>query len=1520
MSFSDPVAESVLDPVLDPVAESVLDPVAEPVAESVLDPVAESVLDPVLDPVAEPVLDPVAEPVAESVLDPVAEPVAGPEYNLALVKYNMITVAPDSIILDNVYHLIVCDEFNKAEIVQNKQSNVIVYTQEEFNKFASILSVKFLSIALMITTDANEQTSIAVTDKIMSLAADMRRINAGGLYIYNCNLGRHASVRDICVDIDNEFKFVGGIMLSTDITGSATKSTNEAWMLDWKIENGVATYIQKCDIDEIRRIEDYFEYVSHVNVQLDFFTDMFLGGTVDVFGTSSGSEAVSTISTAVDAIGDSLSHAFTDFPLEMLTITTITSLHVICTKYLVDYICRKWSYYRVDLNLIGFALQKYYYITSGGGTTFDSAAVDMSSSTRLYEWSRLAQFWRTNTPVGFAIDANKVDSKGSGFDAAKIHVLSAWNATISSTYSKTSFESDIAIQMFIINEIVGLNDPSFTRFMTLFKIATELLFKAKSFEMKYTPTDCMSSLIVPCYITKWLTSKGLINYDTVSEFQYTNDLSDLIAELNNTSVALSADDQEYIAETARVSTRLTATVGGTLNGAAGELASEAILRGRDAARFSKIGCKVSSIVGTANRTTVGLLVSAVKARLASNVTEIASKIKLDTMLSDLNRSLLLNAKSNVVPFTTSVSRIGTTGRRIQILGNVVGKAGPISRSGINVCLKISTGMKLSGRGSRVGAILKSAYSVAGKVKSACRSGSLLTKAAAPAVKLASKFGSFFAVLDVASCIWQWSKDAAKLKQFKTDFVAISKRYDSALLALVANGDFKNEQTELAFVGTLQKFIHLDDDSRATVFDADGNVISEATISTKTCPTLESYFNHIVDRLDKFNNKQTDTIIIAIVGAIGTLGLMLCSAGAAAPLVALLWCAVIGGLAASAVVTVTNGMVHTNIYKSIERGIASGGVTSNLILSNEDTAPAAIPMGTGPPVLLPPLPVVMSYTELPHASDVISYIVGKCTEMETITNSTTSFMGYTMKGSFNADYIVPLLMYEKFSLQSTANELAEVTARVTDMISDLYENGIMIEPNTIAETMVSTEYLPKRIIISRFRDVISAAGLEKCMQITSNAVTSPLYEWLGELYKAIPETECGNPFTFAFQTTAAFFASLKLTNIGHIYKELKLTFAYENADTYVSNRMTNPCGGDWLNPTHKSSNKFRINIVELNRMRTFNQTLTFASSGELIIPLGQTFNLYLICDQYNNVPIIPYYDEPCTTNQCVQLSIWKTLGNRTWTNVSPYAPPTQLMYGRSSGPDTLTIPAAASGIYVVLWGAGGGGGGGGYESNSMQVNSFQDGDGGGGGGSGACVGLYLRKTVGIAETLYYTTGTGGTGGLGGGGSSGTSGKQDGESGNPGTISNVKFRGKSYYAYSGYGGPYGKGNEGGWSDFSDNGGKGYTNIDTGFSMNSIQDGFPGERTNVSAGGAGGAAVKFDNAQLLSLAYSNTTAVTGVGETGTSGSVNDNAMIRPEVADGMSKGGGAYGGSGDRSDDGGAWTAPPGSNGYIRVYTFQ
>jgi hypothetical protein len=147
----------------------------------------------------------------------------------------------------------------------------------------------------------------------------------------------------------------------------------------------------------------------------------------------------------------------------------------------------------------------------------------------------------------------------------------------------------------------------------------------------------------------------------------------------------------------------------------------------------------------------------------------------------------------------------------------------------------------------------------------------------------------------------------------------------------------------------------------------------------------------------------------------------------------------------------------------------------------------------------------------------------------------------------------------------------------------------------------------------------------------------------------------------------------------------------------------------------------------------------------------------------------------------------------------------------------------------------------------------------------------------------------------------------------------FNGKYYYANSGGGGSYGQGNEGGWSNASDNGGKGYTNIDTGFSMNSVQDGVAGGRTDVSAGGDCGTAKIFNNTKLL-LAYSDTTVITAVGETGTSGNVNDNAMIRQRGVNGMQKGWGAYGGSGDRSDDGGAWTAPPGSNGYIRVYTFQ
>jgi hypothetical protein len=66
---TDPITETVVEPVADPITEAVVEPVADPITEAVVEPVA--------DPITEAVVEPVADPITEAVVEPIVEAVVG---------------------------------------------------------------------------------------------------------------------------------------------------------------------------------------------------------------------------------------------------------------------------------------------------------------------------------------------------------------------------------------------------------------------------------------------------------------------------------------------------------------------------------------------------------------------------------------------------------------------------------------------------------------------------------------------------------------------------------------------------------------------------------------------------------------------------------------------------------------------------------------------------------------------------------------------------------------------------------------------------------------------------------------------------------------------------------------------------------------------------------------------------------------------------------------------------------------------------------------------------------------------------------------------------------------------------------------------------------------------------------------------------------------------------------------------------------------------------------------------------
>jgi hypothetical protein len=272
---------------------------------------------------------------------------------------------------------------------------------------------------------------------------------------------------------------------------------------------------------------------------------------------------------------------------------------------------------------------------------------------------------------------------------------------------------------------------------------------------------------------------------------------------------------------------------------------------------------------------------------------------------------------------------------------------------------------------------------------------------------------------------------------------------------------------------------------------------------------------------------------------------------------------------------------------------------------------------------------------------------------------------------------------------------------------------------------------------------------------------------------------------------------------------------------------------------------------------------------------------------------------------------------------------RLLYDSAGAALTLTgqsIPSTATGLYVIMWGAGGGGGGGAY-----QDGAGSDGRGAGGGGSGQCIGFGLPVST---LTYSFYTGTGGAPGLGGGSdSTHSSNATTGGYGSVGGDTTFSYGLYKYFANGGAGGKKGRvanSSEGATSKVNDGaGGTGFTKSVVAAAIgttnivatdpNAKTDGNSGAGNSTNTGGAGGAPVQFSRIATGFTSY-NVDAVTGVGETGT-GSENQSMSTfkAPIVADGMTKGGGGAGGAGDTSGSAGGFTGVPGSHGHIRIYVY-
>jgi len=831
-------------------------------------------------------------------------------------EYDMFPIDLTTLVsTDNFYHIVICDDFNKSNIVKYKQPNVIVFSQQEFIGIVNNINLKVRSVALMISTKDTEIINQFTYDDFYPLACLIRKINNGGLYIYNCNIGKYFSVRDLCINIDNTLQFNGGIMLSTDVSGDITDSTDISWMLDWKIQNREETFIQPGDVNEINRINDYITDSSKLKFHLFSISDAF-----GSFFRDETEKVITDVNRVNQGIANFFDQMSASFPMESVVCMQVNGIVQNMISRVYSYLTTL-EYLAIDETLFGLALYKYYLVNlSNKENNFLVTEIKLDSKEQNEIWSEIVRIW------SITLGSNEV--RNARIDWSD--VTNSDNNKDGYTYNRRVFEKDVNAIYTVIVNYFGTNSinngvmstttiPAYpTQLNTQIVRIKQYILAAFNVQFKYqeyinvSAKSYVETLIGGFFITKWLIVQGLLvtEENKVIEINNVNDVENYIGEITATD---SYNDRNGVnkQETFR-GIRMTGAVGGAT--------SYIIDEGVESVK--------ASLVNKAKTLKNGVTYLPRKVMIAFKQLNRAELIrKLKYMRTQMSAVSLNGLKA---PFNagslTEVDNLILKAEKVDGVVELTSFKKYISQ--IAKSERFIRFSKLASAPNRL-IIMSSTKSklMQGKVYA---TSSLYKKGAGiRAASTMSKFGKVggatFAIFDVTATAMQWSVNNNHRNNFKNTFEPVAKKYDEIVSTLISCGDFYLEEIAVNEDRILTKYLptdkilsrYLDINDKWEPAKLDGNkIIPEIPHTYKN--SLLASFNGMSDLLNKKNDFVTAQLVIACFSAAAMIFIAVASFGIMAPLamvgIAVLFSSVL--TAASIVVTIAQAEYNISTYQHI----------------------------------------------------------------------------------------------------------------------------------------------------------------------------------------------------------------------------------------------------------------------------------------------------------------------------------------------------------------------------------------------------------------------------------------------------------------------------------------------------------------------------------------------------------------------------------------------------------------------------
>jgi len=1132
-------------------------------------------------------------------LSPLPDPVEeiDPAFNVNWM-YDMKPVDPTEINIDDFYHIIICDSFNKLAIVKYKQPNVLVYSQEEFIAIVEKIQFKAISVAFMISTKNLEFITNFTMQYFYPLAIMIRKFNNGGLYIYNCDLGAYKSMRDVCVLMDSQLRFVDGIMLSNDITGDTNNPTKEKWMLDWRIQNDKETLINKGDIKEINRIDDYIKDVTNMKFHLGFWDDIwdFMNG-----GTEAGVSALAPVVATLEK-------AFGAFPVENLTCSIMEGTTQNMFARVLNFLRLYDANFLIDDVLFQIAMYKYYYINlSGNGTSWNVS--DIGTSTNMNTivkdgWQQIVKMWKDKTEI-----KDQISNVTPHWDNSY-----KYNPPELTIYSRDVFRGKVDEIYVLLCDVFGNSltnkgvyaaqltntQEQMQRIKTYIKAVIDIKYKYTTNVISLNFLEYLNSLIPPAFITSWLIYNNLIVSSVISivDINDENTMNSFIDANTNSTPVLS-----YVKMTGSVASLIAAN-------------EEIVSFYKTMRRIATMTKSMSVQGGGVAYRIVGDKLKPFKAKVQAKInsfklepdTPIRRKsvrtmenfsIKLEHKIVDYNRQT--NAQKKIYhidkPNNTKIAKI-----------------------------KSSTSFKQKS--------VKFTSSVKSSVKTY---GSASVSEISPYTKGFRVAGAVLAVVDLVLTAYVWAKDNEKIDKYKKFSTDINKNLWDGMISLLNNKDFvKINETGNECpcnVSDVAKFPNLNDKYEAAEYDNNG-VETRKGVPHTWHTNIKGCFDQLVAELQKNNDTILANMIIACVGAAVAIVIAVGTAGLAIAPAVLGVFAMLGvaSLTASIVMIGVGADIHASAYDQI---LKFTGIAENLFEVDEDATNVILKPKTCVPNNDPTTILLDNKRRQvllqPSLGECVASLVSKI-KIHSLNVSTRKRVidCNTLKG------MLPLMYLENNDLPDIISNYKAITVCIKDLYDASNNTGFTSARN----------------------DLLGAIEIMELESILVTDTNKYLYDMVSDASFNTSNTFTTSVNNLASNYTD--FITKKLKAKTHKLFAKKVLFKVNDSGAvYSCQRKVNTPSTSWMSGWVRNSSYFFSsdeNVLNSIINEECSETQSFNSGGDIIIPDICEFNLFKL-----ETPLSPnsidfteknIVSDNELKNTSVHYWIWHTNGKR-WTNENVY---------------------------------------------------------------------------------------------------------------------------------------------------------------------------------------------------------------------------------------------------------------------------